>query len=93
VIRYSTHLNLPGFGPDAQQKLAESTVLLVGADGLGCPAALYLMAAGLGKLILIDDAQVELNNLQRQVLHTEDRLGQPKVLSAKYRLQETQLKR
>lgn len=81
--RYSRHLLVPEVGIDGQQKLLKSKVLLVGAGGLGSPAALYLAAAGVGTLGIIDDDEVDLSNLQRQVIHTNDRIGMPKVESAK----------
>ncbi len=80
--RYSRHLLLPEVGPDGQQKLLDAKVLLLGAGGLGSPAALYLAAAGVGTLGLVDDDVVDLSNLQRQVIHTTDRVGVPKVDSA-----------
>ena len=81
--RYSRHLRLPQVGLDGQQKLAASRVLLVGAGGLGSPAAFYLAAAGVGRLVLADDDVVDRSNLQRQILHTEARIGAPKVESAR----------
>jgi molybdopterin/thiamine biosynthesis adenylyltransferase/rhodanese-related sulfurtransferase len=80
--RYSRHLLLPEVGVEGQQKLLDAKVLLLGAGGLGSPAALYLAAAGVGTLGIVDDDEVDLSNLQRQVLHTTDRIGVPKVDSA-----------
>jgi sulfur-carrier protein adenylyltransferase/sulfurtransferase len=80
--RYSRHLLLPEVGVEGQQKLLEAKVLLLGAGGLGSPAALYLAAAGVGTLGIVDDDTVDLSNLQRQVIHTTARVGEPKVDSA-----------
>jgi len=80
--RYSRHLRLPEVGLAGQRRLEAATVLLVGAGGLGSPAALYLAAAGVGTLRVVDDDVVDRSNLQRQVLHTEARIGHPKVASA-----------
>lgn len=80
--RYSRHLRLPQVGLDGQRRLARSTVLLVGAGGLGSPAAFYLTAAGVGCLRLVDDDVVDRSNLQRQILHGEAAIGVPKVESA-----------
>jgi molybdopterin/thiamine biosynthesis adenylyltransferase/rhodanese-related sulfurtransferase len=81
--RYSRHLLIPEVGPTGQAKLLDSKVLLVGAGGLGSPAALYLAAAGVGTLGIVDFDLVDISNLQRQVLHTTDRVGEPKVESAR----------
>ncbi len=86
--RYARHLTLPEFGLAGQQRLAAARVLLVGAGGLGSPAALYLAAAGVGTLGIVDDDVVDVSNLQRQVLHATDRIGVPKVDSAIERLRE-----
>src|SRR5512133_2731072 len=80
--RYSRHFLLPEIGLEGQTKLLEAKVLLLGAGGLGSPTALYLAAAGVGTLGIVDDDEVDLSNLQRQVLHTTDRIGVPKVDSA-----------
>ena len=80
--RYSRHLLLPEVGVVGQQKLLDARVLLLGAGGLGSPTALYLAAAGVGTLGIVDDDIVVLSNLQRQVIHTTDRIGTPKVDSA-----------
>jgi sulfur-carrier protein adenylyltransferase/sulfurtransferase len=80
--RYSRHLLIPEIGADGQQKLLDAKVLLLGAGGLGSPAALYLAAAGVGTLGIVDDDEVDLSNLQRQVIHTTQRIGIPKVESA-----------
>lgn len=80
--RYSRHLRLPEIGLAGQQRLAQARVLLIGAGGLGSPAAYYLAAAGVGTLRIADDDVVDRSNLQRQILHAEDRIGQPKVASA-----------
>ncbi len=80
--RYSRHLLLPEVGELGQKKLLESRVLLLGAGGLGSPAAMYLAAAGVGTLGIIDNDVVDSSNLQRQILHGEDRVGAPKVESA-----------
>jgi adenylyltransferase/sulfurtransferase len=80
--RYARHLILDEVGEEGQVRLLESRVLVVGAGGLGAPLLLYLAAAGVGTLGVIDDDVVELSNLQRQVIHTTDRLGSPKVDSA-----------
>lgn len=81
--RYSRHLLMPEVGEAGQLKLLESSVLLVGAGGLGSPAALYLAAAGVGTLGLVDHDAVERSNLQRQILHTDARVGMSKVASAR----------
>lgn len=81
--RYQRHLLLPEVGEAGQLKLLESRVLLVGAGGLGSPAALYLAAAGVGTLGVVDHDVVDRSNLQRQILHTEGRVGQSKVASAR----------
>ena len=88
VRRYARHVILPGIGGDGQRKLMESSVLVIGAGGLGSPAAMYLAAAGVGTLGLVDFDQVELSNLQRQLLHDTDDVGRPKVESARDRLTE-----
>ena len=80
--RYSRHLLLPEVGTEGQQKLLDAKVLLLGAGGLGSPAALYLAAAGVGTLGIVDDDSVDLSNLQRQVIHNSLRVGMPKVDSA-----------
>src|SRR5437763_4072367 len=80
--RYSRHLLLPEVGLEGQLKLLDAKVLLLGAGGLGSPAALYLAAAGVGTLGIVDNDEVDLSNLQRQVIHTGDRIGIPKVDSA-----------
>ena len=80
--RYSRHLLVPEVGTEGQQKLLDARVLLLGAGGLGSPTALYLAAAGVGTLGIVDDDVVDLSNLQRQVIHTTDRIGTPKVDSA-----------
>jgi molybdopterin/thiamine biosynthesis adenylyltransferase/rhodanese-related sulfurtransferase len=81
--RYSRHTMLPEVGVDGQIKLLNSKVLLIGAGGLGSPAALYLAAAGIGTLGIVDDDLVDASNLQRQVIHTTDRVGVPKTESAR----------
>jgi molybdopterin/thiamine biosynthesis adenylyltransferase/rhodanese-related sulfurtransferase len=80
--RYSRHLLIPEVGAEGQQKLLDARVLLLGAGGLGSPAALYLAAAGVGTIGIVDNDEVDLSNLQRQVIHTTDRIGVPKVDSA-----------
>ena len=84
--RYARHLVLPEVGLAGQMRLAKASVALIGAGGLGSPAALYLAAAGVGKLTLIDDDKVECSNLQRQVVHTDARIGMPKTESARIAL-------
>ena len=80
--RYSRHLLLPEVGLEGQLKLLDAKVLLLGAGGLGAPTALYLAAAGVGTLGIVDDDVVDVSNLQRQVIHTNDRVGESKVSSA-----------
>ena len=81
--RYARHLLIPEVGEEGQQRLLESRVLLIGAGGLGSPASLYLAAAGVGRLGIIDPDVVDDSNLQRQIVHSTERLGEPKVDSAK----------
>lgn len=81
--RYSRHTLLPEVGVDGQVKLLNAKVLLIGAGGLGAPSALYLAAAGIGTLGLIDDDVVDASNLQRQVIHNTERIGMPKTTSAR----------
>jgi adenylyltransferase/sulfurtransferase len=85
-MRYSRQIMLPGLDVAGQEKLQAATVLIVGLGGLGCPAALYLAAAGVGSLVLADGDQVDLSNLQRQIAHGEENLGQDKVASAAQRI-------
>lgn len=80
--RYQRHLTLSEVGESGQQRLLDSRMVLIGAGGLGSPAALYLAAAGVGTLVIVDDDVVDASNLQRQVLHTTERIGRPKVESA-----------
>jgi len=82
ITRYARHFTLPEVGEKGQAKLLEAKVLCIGAGGLGSPAAFYLAAAGVGTIGLIDHDVVDLSNLQRQILHTNDRVGMPKVESA-----------
>jgi len=81
--RYARHISLPSVGPEGQEKISQSKVLVIGAGGLGSPVILYLAAAGVGKIGIIDDDEIELSNLQRQVIHAESNLGQSKAESAK----------
>jgi molybdopterin/thiamine biosynthesis adenylyltransferase/rhodanese-related sulfurtransferase len=87
LIRYSRHFLLPEVGEAGQAKLLQAKVLMVGAGGLGSPSAYYLAAAGVGTLGIIDNDVVDISNLQRQILHANDRVGTPKVESAKKTLE------
>lgn len=86
IKRYSRHLIMPEFGSEAQEKLKDSSVLMIGAGGLGCPLALYLAAAGVGKIGLVDFDTVDYSNLHRQVLYSEADVGEPKAEVAKRRI-------
>lgn len=85
-IRYDRHISLPQVGLEGQKKLNSSSVLCIGAGGLGSPVLMYLAAAGVGKIGIIDFDVVDLSNLQRQIIHSEDELGSKKIDSAKKRL-------
>ena len=87
-VRYSRHILIPEIGVTGQSRLLAASVLVVGAGGLGSPAALYLAAAGIGRLGIVDDDLVDESNLQRQVLHSTAALGEPKVESAEQRVRE-----
>ncbi len=86
LLRYSRQIMLPEIGFEGQQKLLQSRVLIIGLGGLGSPAAMYLAAAGVGELVLVDFDQVDLSNLQRQIIHNSDSIGLPKVESARHTL-------
>lgn len=88
LLRYSRQILLPEFGSEGQDKLLSSRVLLIGVGGLGSPIAMYLAAAGVGELVLVDFDQVDLSNLQRQIVHRTSSIGQSKVGSAQSTLQE-----
>ncbi len=87
LLRYSRHILLDAFGIEGQERILNCHALVVGAGGLGSPAALYLASAGIGKLTLVDDDNVDFTNLQRQILHTQARVGMAKVESGKVALQ------
>jgi molybdopterin/thiamine biosynthesis adenylyltransferase len=87
INRYSRHILLPEVGGKGQKKIVQAKVLIVGAGGLGSPAALYLAAAGIGTIGLIDSDVVDLSNLQRQVIHQTPDVGRPKVVSGKEKIQ------
>ena len=82
LLRYSRHILLDEVGIEGQERILAAHALIIGAGGLGSPAALYLGSAGVGHLTLVDHDVVDLTNLQRQIAHTQDRVGQPKVASA-----------
>ncbi|MBV6273311.1 molybdopterin-synthase adenylyltransferase MoeB [Alcaligenaceae bacterium CGII-47] len=86
LMRYARHVLLDEFGIEGQDRLLAARVLIVGVGGLGSPAAAYLAAAGVGHIVLVDDDVVELSNLQRQILHTSARIGQPKADSGRFAL-------
>jgi len=88
LLRYSRHILLPEIGVEGQQKLLGAHALIIGAGGLGCPAALFLAASGVGKLTLCDGDTVDMTNLQRQILHRTSSVGQLKVESAREALAE-----
>ena len=83
LLRYSRHILLDDIGVEGQERLLAAHALVIGAGGLGSPVALYLASAGVGRITLVDDDTVDLTNLQRQIAHTEARVGQPKVESAR----------
>ena len=86
LLRYSRHILLPQIDISGQEKLTQSSVLMIGAGGLGSPVALYLAASGVGKLIICDNDTVDLTNLQRQIIHHTDSIGQAKSESAQQTL-------
>ncbi|MBC8334407.1 MAG: molybdopterin-synthase adenylyltransferase MoeB [Anaerolineales bacterium] len=86
ILRYSRHLLIPEVGMDGQQKLKDSSVLIIGTGGLGSPVALYLAAAGIGRIGLVDFDVVDESNLQRQIIHSLDRVGELKIESARARM-------
>jgi len=88
LLRYSRQIMLPSIGVEGQQRLLDSHVLIVGLGGLGAPVAMYLAAAGVGRLTLADFDKVDLTNLQRQIIHGTEDIGQAKVVSAKQSLEE-----
>ena len=79
LLRYARHLMLDGVGVEGQRRLLASHALVIGAGGLGCPAALYLATSGVGCITVVDHDSVDLGNLQRQIAHNTSRLGQPKA--------------
>ena len=81
LLRYSRHILLDEIGIEGQERICAARVLILGAGGLGAPAALYLAASGVGQITVVDDDAVDLTNLQRQIAHTTARVGQPKVAS------------
>jgi adenylyltransferase/sulfurtransferase len=81
LLRYSRHILLNEIGVEGQQRLREASMLVIGAGGLGSPAAFYLASAGVARITLVDGDNVDLTNLQRQILHTTDRIGTPKAAS------------
>lgn len=81
LLRYARHLMLDDIGINGQRQLLAAHALVIGAGGLGCPVALYLGTAGVGRITVVDDDEVNLGNLQRQIAHNQSRLGQPKALS------------
>jgi molybdopterin-synthase adenylyltransferase len=83
LLRYSRHILLDEIGIEGQQKLLASHVLIIGAGGLGCPVALYLGSAGVGRITIVDDDRVDATNLQRQIAHSTARIGMPKVDSVR----------
>lgn len=83
LLRYSRHILLPEIGIEGQDRLLSSSVLIIGAGGLGSPASIYLASSGIGKLTLCDHDMVDLTNLQRQIVHRDAAIGQPKVNSAR----------
>lgn len=89
LLRYSRHILLPELGIEGQERLRSAHVLIVGAGGLGCPAALYLAASGVGRITLADPDQIDLTNLQRQILYRTRDVGAAKASSARAALQET----
>lgn len=88
LLRYSRHLLLEEFGIEAQQRLTSSHALIVGAGGLGCPAALYLAASGIGRITIADGDKVDATNLQRQILYRDKTVGAPKAAAAREALRE-----
>ena len=88
LLRYSRHILLDEIGIEGQEKILAAHALVIGAGGLGSPAAYYLASAGIGKITLIDNDTVDLTNLQRQILHTTERVGQPKAESGKLALEK-----
>jgi adenylyltransferase/sulfurtransferase len=87
LLRYSRQIMLPAIGIEGQERLQGSHALIIGLGGLGSPVSIYLAAAGVGRLTLVDFDRVELSNLQRQIVHTTGRIGQPKVESARHALE------
>jgi molybdopterin-synthase adenylyltransferase len=87
LLRYSRHILLDDIGIEGQQRLNDAHALIIGAGGLGSPVALYLGTAGIGRLTICDHDTVDLTNLQRQIVHRHDRIGQPKADSARQTLQ------
>ncbi|WP_288842201.1 molybdopterin-synthase adenylyltransferase MoeB [uncultured Deefgea sp.] len=87
LLRYSRHILLDEIGIEGQTALSQAHVLVIGAGGLGSPVTLYLASAGIGTLTIVDDDHIDLSNLQRQIVHSEDRIGQNKALSAKQTLE------
>jgi molybdopterin/thiamine biosynthesis adenylyltransferase len=83
IMRYSRHIILPEVGGKGQAKINSASVFLIGAGGLGCPVGYFLTAAGVGKIAIVDDDNVELSNLQRQIAHNVNTIGMPKVESVK----------
>ncbi|MDB5934904.1 MAG: molybdopterin biosynthesis protein MoeB [Massilia sp.] len=88
LLRYSRHILLDEIGIEGQQRLLSASALVIGAGGLGSPAAMYLAASGVGRIVLVDDDDVDLTNLQRQVMHATARVGQPKVDSGREALMQ-----
>jgi len=87
LLRYSRHILLPEIGVEGQEAILNAKVLVIGAGGLGSPVAMYLAAAGVGKLVIADNDTVDLTNLQRQIMHSTEMVGHPKVESARASLQ------
>src|SRR5678816_2721776 len=89
LLRYSRHILLPEIGIQGQEALIRSHVLIIGAGGLGSPAAMYLAASGVGKLTICDNDEVDLTNLQRQIIHGTGRIGRARQIPPKRHLPES----